>query len=219
MAKRIEEQSVSLATVKPECHFVQIGREVLRTDAMPASHDTALEQREGGFNGVRCDHETVLIPDVFIGTMIHCFALRYLSLWKSRGIEHRFVSNDHVYIFADVLLHDLADCLRCAFFYVNEFQFAIAFHDANDNFLLPLTEADAFALLLSADIGFVNLDCSIQHLMDFGHGEADSMAEIPCGLVADSESALDLIRAHALLGFAEQQCSEKPLLQRQVAVV
>jgi hypothetical protein len=83
----------------------------------------------------------------------------------------------------------------------------------------PFAESDAFALLLSAHIGFVDLDCSIQHLVNFGHGEADSVAEIPCGFVADSQRALDLIRTHALLCFAEQKRSEEPFLQGKMAVI
>jgi hypothetical protein len=45
------------------------------------------------------------------------------------------------------------------------------------------------------------------------------MAEIPRCFVADSESPLDLIRAHAFACFAEQQRCQKPLLQREVGVV
>ena len=46
------------------------------------------------------------------------------------------------------------------------------------------------------------------------------MAEIPCGLVGlDSKRSLNLASGHALLGLTEQQGSEEPLIQGQVAVI
>jgi hypothetical protein len=219
VAECIEEQSVRLATVESKCHFVQVGREMLGADTMPRSHDAALKERERGFDGIGCNHKPVLVPHVFISRMIDCFPFRDLRFGKSGSVEDGFISNDHIYVFADVLLHDFADRLRCAFFHVDEFQFAIAFDDADDYFLLPFAESDAFALLLSAHIGFVDLNGSVQHLMNFRHGETDSVAEIPCGFVADSQRALDLIRAHTLLRLAEQERSEKPFLQGKMAVI
>jgi hypothetical protein len=38
-----------------EAHFVKVSGEMLRTDFMPRSNDTALEQRECGFHGVGVD--------------------------------------------------------------------------------------------------------------------------------------------------------------------
>jgi hypothetical protein len=45
------------------------------------------------------------------------------------------------------------------------------------------------------------------------------MAEIPRGLVGHPQRPLDLARGHALLRFAEQQCSRKPLHKGQVGVI
>ena len=45
------------------------------------------------------------------------------------------------------------------------------------------------------------------------------MAEVPGRLVGDAESPLDLVRAHALPGLAEQVDAQKPLPQRQMGVV
>ena len=50
VAQRIKEQSVGLSTIEPKCHLVQVGREMLRADAMPCAHNAALEQRECGFD-------------------------------------------------------------------------------------------------------------------------------------------------------------------------
>src|ERR1039458_4670943 len=100
MAECIKEQRMTLATIESERHLVQIGREMLGADAMPRSYDAALEQRECRVNGIVRDHKTVLVPDVLFGAVVNRFALRYLGLRKPRSIEHGFVGNDHVYIFA-----------------------------------------------------------------------------------------------------------------------
>lgn len=192
---------------------------MLRADSMPRSYDTALEQGERGFYGVGRDHKTVLISDVFIGRMIHGLALGYLGLRKAGSVEHRFVGHDHINILADVLLHDFTDRLRRSLFDVDKLQFAIALDDSDYDFFVVPSGLAAFSYAPCSDIGFINFDRAIQHLVNFGHGEADSVTEIPCGFVADSKSALDLIRAHALLCFTEQQGSEKPLLQGQMAIV
>ena len=49
---RVAEQIRILAVVKPEAHFIKVGRKMLRGDFMPRSHNAALEQREGRFHGV-----------------------------------------------------------------------------------------------------------------------------------------------------------------------
>ena len=49
------------------------------------------------------------------------------------------------------------------------------------------------------------------------------MAEVPRGLIGTfvlaPDRALDLICGHSLASFAEKQCCEKPLLQRQMRIV
>ena len=210
---------MTLAPIEPECHLVQVSREMLGADAMPRSNDSALEQREGGFDGVGCDHEAIFVPNVHFGFVINRLPFEYLGLGKPRIVEHGFVGHDHVHIFADVLLHDISDRLRRSLCHMDELQFAIALDDSDHDFFLPSAVSSAFVSLLDAEVGFIDFDGAVQHLVDFGHGKAYTMAEVPCGFVADAERALDLIRAHAFLGFTEQQGCEKPLLQGKMAVV
>lgn len=207
------------ATIEAERHFVQIGREVLGADAMPRANDAALEKRECGFDGVGRDHKAVLMANVLFRFVIDCFTLRPLRFGKARGVQNRLVGHDHVNILADVLLHDFADRLRRALFHVDEFQIAAALDNSDDGFFVLAIVSGACSMTLTADVGFIYFDGSVQHLVDFGHGEADSMAEIPRGFVTDSEGALDLIGAHSFFGFAEQQGSKKPLLQSQMRIV
>jgi hypothetical protein len=59
--------------------------------------------------------------------------------------------------------------------------------------------------------------------VDFGHGEAYTMAEVPSGfvgaLILAPEGAFQLQSAHALLGFAQQKRGQKPFLQWEVRVI
>jgi len=221
--ERIEEKRVTLATIKPECHLVQVRGEMLGADAMPRSHDAALEKRECGFDRVGCNAESVLVSNVFIGAMIDGFALRYLSLRKAGCVQDGFVGHDYVYIFADVLSHNVANALSCGVFDVNKLQISAPLHDADDDFFGLLCNSAFHAAPLAADVGFINLDCSVQHLADFGHGIADAVTEIPCGLIAafvlSPDGALELVSTHALLCFAEKQRGEKPFLQGKMRVI
>jgi len=122
VAQCIEEKRVRLATVETEGHFVQVGREMLRADAMPRSHDTSLEERECGFDSVRRDHEAVFIPDVLVGAVVDSLALRPLRLRKSGGIENRFVGHDYIYILAHMFAQDFADYCGVCFWDMDEFQ-------------------------------------------------------------------------------------------------
>jgi hypothetical protein len=49
---RIAEQERALTIVEAPHHFVEVGREMLRTDFMPPAHDAALEQGECGLHAV-----------------------------------------------------------------------------------------------------------------------------------------------------------------------
>ena len=220
MWRRYEEKSVTLTTVETERHFIQVGRERcfwLTRCHVPTS--TALEKREGGFNRVSRDAEAVLVPDAFVGAVIDGLAFRYPSLRKAGSVQDGFVSYDHVYIFADVLGHHFADRLSgCIFTWMNL--------SAPPRWTMPITtppcsswQPPHHAAPLAADVGFINLDCAVQHFVDFGHGVADTMAEIPCGLVVDSEFPLHLVCRMALARFTEQQRSEKPFLQGEMAVI
>ena len=99
---------------------------------------------------------------------------------------------------------------------------------------LPNTNYDLFVIfgsvptstsvLFSSDIGLVHFDSTVQHrAIYFFHGSANAMAEIPCRLVGTlvlaPYRALELHRAHSLLGFAKQKSCEEPLLERQVGVI
>jgi hypothetical protein len=107
---------------------------------------------------------------------------------------------------------------------MEETEIATALTDADYDFFVCRAASTADTALFSADIGFVHFNRSVQHrFVSGGHSLADTVTEIPCGLiralVLSKEYALNLIRAHALAGLANQVGSDKPLEQRQMGIM
>src|SRR5207249_8326857 len=50
-------------------------------------------------------------------------------------------------------------------------------------------------------------------------GSANTMAQIPCCLIGDVDSALNLKRRHALLRFGHEVDRQKPFRQRKMSIV
>jgi hypothetical protein len=100
-----------------------------------------------------------------------------------------------------------------------ESSLAATLNDSNDNALVALVPHPA-PLLFATYPSFVNLDLATQFRgVGFGHGVADAMAEIPSGLVRDSDGALDLISRDTLFGFKHQIDGDEPLGEWKVAIV
>src|SRR6266436_5494886 len=175
MTQSIQKQSVAFPPIETECHFVQIRSEMLGADAMPRTDNAALQERECGLHGVGCDHESIFPADVFFRAVVHSLALRYLGLGKTRRIQDGFVSYDHVHVLADMFFHYFADSFRGSLFYVDELQCAIALDDTDYDRLIFASGFVAASKSPTADVGFINFDCAIQHLVDFSHGVADTM--------------------------------------------
>ena len=221
MTQGIYEQIGTFAPIETERHLVQVGREMLGADFVPASHDAALEQRECRFDRVCGDHEAILVSDVLLCPMIDALPL-FLMASEIVVVQDGFVGNDHIYIFADVLLQRLANCFFRSVFAVDEFQITLALDDADDHCLIVFVSAPD-SLSASANVGFVNFNRAVHHRADFAHSSADSVAEIPCRLVRASVLApkcpLELHCAHALLGLAKQEDGDKPDRQGQMRVM
>src|ERR1700722_3465139 len=85
---------------------------------------------------------------------------------------------------------------------------------------LSFETATAHVTLLAAAIGLVKLDGPSKGLrVDFQHGLSDAVAEIPCGLIADSQHALELIGRNAFLRLDHHVGSKEPLCKGQMRVM
>jgi len=223
VSQSIEEQGFRIAPIESESHFLKVGGKMLCRDFMPRSNDAPLEQAESGLDAVR-GHVAI---NVDIRAMVDSLVLLYAdpSLRQSSGVGSPLVRHNHFYVFADILFDVLGQRSRLHVLSLEESKFAATLFDADNGNLIALAVGDTprtatMTLLATADKGFVHFERSIHHrLFRRRHRRTDAMAEIPCCLVADSESSLDLVGTHPLAGLAEQVDRREPLDERQVGVV
>src|ERR1700676_55621 len=178
---------------------------MFRRDLMPSAHDSTFEKAEGRFDCVGMNVSMSIRAGVVNGFMAHCFA----HFVQRPRINSRFISHNDFHIFADMFADNLADGRGFGILSSDQPQIPIPLANPDNNSLLALWPPAAF---LAAYIGFINFNRAVQRFgRYFQHGRPDTMAEVPCRLVANSERALNLAGAHTLFGFAEQIGCEEPL--------
>ncbi len=210
--ERIAEQVRILTVVEPEAHFVQVGREMLRADFMPRSNNAALEQGKHRFHGVCVNISRYIFLRVTNGAMLFL-----LNLVERPRVDRGLIRHNHFYVPANIRPDNLAHRLRACIFGANQSQVSVALPDTDNHLFVRTWTPTA---LLAANIGFINLYCTAKFLQgDFHHGSADTMAEIPRGLIPCVKRALDLERGHAFLRLAHEVGSGEPLRERQMGIV
>lgn len=217
MTQGINEQIGTLSAIEAERHFFEIGLQMLGAQFVPRSTKPALEKRESGFDGVG-----VSVPaHIFLGTVLDNFVLRLESHpFCNSAIDAEFIGAKHIHILPNILAEEFFERAARHVLGMKQTEFAIALTDADNWTLLGSSPAPSSANSASADIGFIHFDLATEHwLIHFGHCCADSVAEIPCRLVADSERALNLTGGHSFLRFTEQQRCYEPFCERQVGVI
>lgn len=221
MTQGIQEQGRTLSAIEAECHLVQVGRKMFGADLVPVPHDAALQKRECGFNGIGRDARATLVADIFSSMMIDCLVVHFANRIL---VGRECVGNEHVNIGAYILANVFCQRTALGIFGTKESQSAAALPDADNNFFRFFSGAWAATSQLAANIRLVHFDSTVKHgLIYFLHGRTNSMAKIPSRLVGTfvlaPNRALELHRTHSLLGFAEQQNGEEPLLQRQMGII
>lgn len=216
MTQSIEEQIGALPAIEAKAHLFEISREMLEADSMPCSHDAALEKREGGFNGV-----CVNIP-VHVATLAvnDGFVILDSGLLHGERVSPEIISENHFHIFADVLSDVFCERAGFRILRVEKAEFTVTLSNTEHSGFIGHAIDDALTAIHAADVGRIHFDLAVHHgLIGLRHCVTDAMAEIPCGLVAHSNSPMDLMGTHALLRFAEQVCSQKPFRKWQVGIV
>lgn len=221
MTQSFGEQVAILSPVKAELHLRQIPGKVLGRDFVPTSHDATLEQRKRRFDRIRVNVSFDIDASRMLDGLVlrpHVAKQRRSGIVKGFGVAAGIVRHNHFNRTANMLLNELRQ--RPAFNVVNveESQIAAALPDA-EHYVFVGTTSALPAALDSADVGFVQFDGAGQwRTFNRRHCEADAMAQVPCGLVAHADGSLELIRRHALAGFAEQQDGEKPRFEGQLRI-
>ena len=216
MTQGIEKQIRSLPAIETEGHFFQVGSEMLGTNLVPCAHDSALEKREGGFDGIGVN----VSHDVHARTVINLLVICAVRLPHGRFIGGMVVCEDYFHVLGDVLADILCERSTFGIAGMEETKIAIALADADYDFFVIHAIDSTFAFVHAPDVCGVHFDLAVHHgLIGLRHCVPDAMAEVPRCFVAHSDRALYLASRHALLRFAEQVCSQKPLGQGQVRIV
>ncbi len=218
MAQRIQEQVGILPAIEAERHFVKIGREMLCADFMPCTYNAALQQGESRFHGIRMDFSFDIDPVLVANGFVR--SARESSLHHSFGICCPFIGDNYFNITADVFFDKRCQSARLSVLSMEESQIAATLTDANYHFFVLGTASASTVAPLAANVGFVHFHSTVQQdWLVFFHGSTNAMAEIPCGLVAHSQSTFDLISRHSLAGLAQQKCCHKPSTQGEMGIV
>ena len=100
-------------------------------------------------------------------------------------------------------------------------EFAASLTDSDYDFFIIPAVSFALAAILAAYKRLIHFDLSAEFgLVGFDHRGADTVAEVPRGLVSlDSQGALNLAGGHSLFRFANQNGSEEPCGKGQVGIV
>lgn len=217
MTQGVQEQITILPAIKSELHLFQISREMFCADMMPGTLYGPLEQREGILDCVCMD----IADHVDFGTVIDGLVLFLVE----SGLNHRLriadpvIRDDSIHVHADAIFDVLCECVRFGILDVIEPYVAAALPDADYDFFVG-PASSAAAPFNAADVRFVHFDRAIEHLFaGFDHGSSNTMAKVPYGFVANSDSALNLAGRHSLLRFAQQQGSHEPFRQWKVGVI
>ena len=212
MSERIEKQFGIVAPIESKRHFVEIRGKMLCADIVPSTHDPALQERERGFDGIGVNQA----GDIFLLVANRLVRLLVLGS-EAKGVDVRFVCDNHVHVLAQVFVDDLAHALGIRVFHVDESQFAIPFADS-ENYLFRLAWEPATSL--PAHISFVNFDRAINDRFRFLHRSSDSVAEVPsCLVTPNSNSALNLAGRHPFLRLTQEHGCQKPFSEWQVRMI
>src|SRR5436190_14116120 len=193
MTQSVQEEIRVLPAIEPELHLIQIGREMLRADLVPCSHNATFQEAESVFHGVRVDIasnvNSVLVTDRLV------FVLRYSCLIHCPRVGNQFIGDNHIDIFADILTDVFRQSSMLNIFSMEKPQFAVTLPQSNYDLFRCSASTHPRAVSFSADIGFIHFDSTIQHgLIYLLHSSTNPVTEIPRCLVAHAQGALDLIR-------------------------
>lgn len=217
MAQRIDKQIRAVASIESKLHLLEVRREVFSAHPVPCSENTALQKREGRFNGVSVNvalHINLeFVANRFVATI-------FSEITRSTFVSIEVIGKQNVHVLRDILADEFLERPALCIFGMKQAEFAISLTDANDDFFVIEARRFPLSAILSAYVSFVHFYFAIEHWsVDLEHSRADAMAEVPRGFIAHPQSALNLAGRNALLCFAEKVSGREPLFEREMGVV
>lgn len=211
--QRIPEKVWIVSVIEPPLKLVEVSVKMFCADFVVSTHNGTLQEAPNVFDGVSMD----IISNPFLfpvsDGLMPCVMVCYSPVgWPVVGVDgfgigRGMLFNELVKGLSVPCMDDLEPHLAATLSYPD-----------NDGLvpLIPMPDA----LSLAAYPRFIYLNDAPQlRGVGFSHGIADSLAEIPRGLVRDSDGSLDLIGRDTLFGLNHHVDREKPLPQGQVTIV
>lgn len=189
---------------------------MLRTDTMPRTYHTPFKQGECGLNRIGVNVALYVDSELVANRLVLSL---FAQMLRRAFVRLKVICEQYVHVIGDILADVLFKRSRLHIFGVKEPQVPSALPDTNHYFFVG--QPVFFALSFPANIGFVHFDFSAKlGFIGLDHCSANAMAEVPRGLVGlNSERALNLAGAHALLGFTQQDRREEPRGKREMRIM
>lgn len=135
------------------------------------------------------------------------------------SIGCQFVRHDSLGLGIGMLLDESVESFPICSFDDLQPNFPGAFDSSDDDGFVSLAAAIR-QCFFSANPGLIDFNGPAKIMLDhFAHRPADSVAEIPRGLVRDSKSSFHLIGGHPLLGLDHKIHGGKPLPERKMGIM
>ena len=190
---------------------------MLRAQFVPATAQAALEQAESRFNRIGVGVAT----DVFLRAVLDNLVLVPETCPPRHAfVGHELIGDKQIHILSYVFLEELIEDAPSDFLGMEQPQFPVALSDSDNRTLLGAAPTRCKAVSLPADVGLIHLDLPREfRFVGFRHCCPDAVAEVPCGLVAHPDRALNLAGGDTLFGLAEDGYGDEPLPERQVGIM
>src|SRR5579863_10320871 len=127
MTQGIQEQIGALPAIEAKLHLFQIGSQMLGAQSVPRAHDAALEQREGGFDGIGVNVSHDIAPCCVIDGLV----ILASSFPHGGNVCDVVIGENDFYIFTDILADIFCKSARLCVVRVEEAEIAVALADSN----------------------------------------------------------------------------------------
>ncbi len=206
--------------VIPELKFRYVQMQILLADLVVCANYTALQDRPEAFDGVGVDCANDMLADAVVNDTVRETIVQPIVPGPRISAEQanaggNCLSDEPFEDRAAGVLNDARDDIALASDRADYCALARIAAPPHADLLVPMPVA-----IVSADIGFINLDNAAKFLSVLNEGGPDLVAHEPSGLVgAEAHVAEDLKGAHALLADEHQMRDSEPILQRLIRVL
>jgi hypothetical protein len=212
---RVEDVWIA-AVVIPELKLRNVQRHIFGADFVECAHYTALEDRPKTLNRVRVNRaDHVLFFAVIDGSVRHGVGQALVSGPRVGRKQANFVGNR--------LANETENFIAACPVQNASHDIALTLHGANDGYLAAVVAflfIPVAVLIVSADVGFINLDNAAKLFLRLHHCGTDFMAHQVRRIVgAEAHLPLNLKGANSFFARGHEMHDLEPVAQRLVGVL